>query len=189
MIRRPPRSTRTDTLFPYTTLCLSENGHGGRCRAGCFCRRARYPSGIQAAAQRIRSASYWQQHHAHTPGNGRTALFRAGGLLLWCDPTKPNTLALDHNRLQTQQLSYLPGCILGFLASFIACNPNIPVLLAMQGNGIIPQRVLRLLQCCMPSGTCVSVLDVSTGRSSCGPARPARYRAALDGMEIGREHV
>src|SRR3546814_18811761 len=28
MIRRPPRSTRTDTLFPYTTLCRS-GGHGG----------------------------------------------------------------------------------------------------------------------------------------------------------------
>src|SRR3546814_19828479 len=28
MIRRPPRSTRTDTLFPYTTLFRSE-------RAGC----------------------------------------------------------------------------------------------------------------------------------------------------------
>src|SRR3546814_2392303 len=26
MIRRPPRSTRTDTLFPYTTLFRSENG-------------------------------------------------------------------------------------------------------------------------------------------------------------------
>src|SRR3546814_7544092 len=25
MIRRPPRSTRTDTLFPYTTLFLSAN--------------------------------------------------------------------------------------------------------------------------------------------------------------------
>src|SRR3546814_4443616 len=25
MIRRPPRSTRTDTLFPYTTLCRSGN--------------------------------------------------------------------------------------------------------------------------------------------------------------------
>src|SRR3546814_18246611 len=24
MLRRPPRSTRTDTLFPYTTLCRSE---------------------------------------------------------------------------------------------------------------------------------------------------------------------
>src|SRR3546814_3822288 len=27
MIRRPPRSTRTDTLFPYTTLFLSAGEH------------------------------------------------------------------------------------------------------------------------------------------------------------------
>src|SRR3546814_7392450 len=27
MIRRPPRSTRTDTLFPYTTLFRSRGGH------------------------------------------------------------------------------------------------------------------------------------------------------------------
>src|SRR3546814_14711973 len=27
MIRRPPRSTRTDTLFPYTTLFRSPFGH------------------------------------------------------------------------------------------------------------------------------------------------------------------
>src|SRR3546814_2501046 len=27
MIRRPPRSTRTDTLFPYTTLFRSTDGH------------------------------------------------------------------------------------------------------------------------------------------------------------------
>src|SRR3546814_20656005 len=26
MLRRPPRSTRTDTLFPYTTLCRSDIG-------------------------------------------------------------------------------------------------------------------------------------------------------------------
>src|SRR3546814_20716372 len=44
MIRRPPRSTRTDTLFPYTTLFRSVEGEGlhgargaglgtgGRCR-------------------------------------------------------------------------------------------------------------------------------------------------------------
>src|SRR3546814_7444001 len=41
MIRRPPRSTRTDTLFPYTTLCRSKppiqnpgqpHSHEGRCR-------------------------------------------------------------------------------------------------------------------------------------------------------------
>src|SRR3546814_14349340 len=29
MIRRPPRSTRTDTLFPYTTLFRSESGGEG----------------------------------------------------------------------------------------------------------------------------------------------------------------
>src|SRR3546814_10465680 len=29
MIRRPPRSTRTDTLFPYTTLFRSRAGGGG----------------------------------------------------------------------------------------------------------------------------------------------------------------
>src|SRR3546814_7919277 len=29
MIRRPPRSTRTDTLFPYTTLFRSRNGARG----------------------------------------------------------------------------------------------------------------------------------------------------------------
>src|SRR3546814_15642733 len=28
MIRRPPRSTRTDTLFPYTTLFRSPGGDG-----------------------------------------------------------------------------------------------------------------------------------------------------------------
>src|SRR3546814_12245995 len=28
MIRRPPRSTRTDTLFPYTTLFRSADGGG-----------------------------------------------------------------------------------------------------------------------------------------------------------------
>src|SRR3546814_6505907 len=33
MIRRPPRSTRTDTLFPYTTLFRS-GGAAGRVRLG-----------------------------------------------------------------------------------------------------------------------------------------------------------
>src|SRR3546814_5850523 len=34
MIRRPPRSTRTDTLFPYTTLFRSTCPHGRGGRAG-----------------------------------------------------------------------------------------------------------------------------------------------------------
>src|SRR3546814_2458909 len=34
MIRRPPRSTRTDTLFPYTTLFRSPLGKAARLVAG-----------------------------------------------------------------------------------------------------------------------------------------------------------
>src|SRR3546814_19594856 len=33
MIRRPPRYTRTDTLFPYTTLFRSQASHNGDIRA------------------------------------------------------------------------------------------------------------------------------------------------------------
>src|SRR3546814_16015264 len=41
MIRRPPRSTRTDTLFPYTTLFRSLGigagaGEGTACRLGAL---------------------------------------------------------------------------------------------------------------------------------------------------------
>src|SRR3546814_7493958 len=38
MIRRPPRSTRTDTLFPYTTLFRSR---GGRARSASVSDRPR----------------------------------------------------------------------------------------------------------------------------------------------------
>src|SRR3546814_3951009 len=39
MIRRPPRSTRTDTLFPYTTLfrsLLAVDRHATRSFSGCL---------------------------------------------------------------------------------------------------------------------------------------------------------
>src|SRR3546814_13231713 len=55
MIRRPPRSTRTDTLFPYTTLFRSRGGGadaaaGGRVAVGAARRRAkRYGRGTDAA--------------------------------------------------------------------------------------------------------------------------------------------
>src|SRR3546814_1975563 len=57
MIRRPPRSTRTDTLFPYTTLfrsqpraaCLSSGIAGFRARVGARGSRRRRPSGRSGA--------------------------------------------------------------------------------------------------------------------------------------------
>src|SRR3546814_5161476 len=40
-IRRPPRSTRSDTLFPYTTLCRSPCHCRGRARRGAAPRALR----------------------------------------------------------------------------------------------------------------------------------------------------
>src|SRR3546814_5230883 len=46
MIRRPPRSTRTDTLFPYTTLFRSPPPSKGRCfRRPSTLRSLSQPSG------------------------------------------------------------------------------------------------------------------------------------------------
>src|SRR3546814_9725977 len=47
MIRRPPRTTRTDTLFPYTTVFLSPP----------TCRRRRAPAVPRSRA--LRSSSFW----------------------------------------------------------------------------------------------------------------------------------
>src|SRR3546814_4686992 len=58
MIRRPPRSTRTDTLFPYTTLFRSAVGglqRGGRYAVAVGDRRAerhqRHPVGREHACE------------------------------------------------------------------------------------------------------------------------------------------
>src|SRR3546814_6330536 len=51
MIRRPPRSTRTDTLFPYTTLFRSRDRLGRRpTDGGARFARARQPAQVGHAA-------------------------------------------------------------------------------------------------------------------------------------------
>src|SRR3546814_5543497 len=64
MIRRPPRSTRTDTLFPYTTLFRSQDGaefqQGGPATspAGRGLKSGLHRSGIPAAAGEQRAAAF-----------------------------------------------------------------------------------------------------------------------------------
>src|SRR3546814_1196065 len=64
MIRRPPRSTRTDTLFPYTTLFRSVWR-----RRGCGCpesiRRARY-RGCAAQCRRQSNENTVRRSEEHT---------------------------------------------------------------------------------------------------------------------------
>src|SRR3546814_9662649 len=56
MIRRPPRSTRTDTLFPYTTLFRSHAPRALRNRARDLPDRGRSRSILRARARRCRVA-------------------------------------------------------------------------------------------------------------------------------------
>src|SRR3546814_19408557 len=83
MIRRPPRSTRTDTLFPYTTLFRSSAGgnlalvaalrHPGRFRAVVLIYPFLDPTGgfpshdePGQGFERAEAEWYWQ-HYAATP--------------------------------------------------------------------------------------------------------------------------
>src|SRR3546814_4962893 len=56
MIRRPPRSTRTDTLFPYTTLFRSAGG-GSEGHQAASSRRAAVSNGIGPSGSPRRNRS------------------------------------------------------------------------------------------------------------------------------------
>src|SRR3546814_13968323 len=59
MIRRPPRSTRTDTLFPYTTLFRSEELYAQQQRAWRDLRAELADVGIHIADERrVSEAAY-----------------------------------------------------------------------------------------------------------------------------------
>src|SRR3546814_15352163 len=60
MIRRPPRSTRTDTLFTYTTLFRSRGGRGF----------------AQCGGARGAGDVHTRGRHAYRPGDGRSTLRR-----------------------------------------------------------------------------------------------------------------
>src|SRR3546814_5408900 len=94
MIRRPPRSTRTDTLFPYTTLFRSRHRARARPAQSRFWRRAGvsddFALGHERPAHDRRLSPFGLAPHAlghavHYPGfnrvgpRGRAPAARTGG--------------------------------------------------------------------------------------------------------------
>src|SRR3546814_4660733 len=60
MIRRPPRSTRTDTLFPYTTLFRSARRRYRLANGPVPGRFAGVPGGAGQAPERLCPARLWE---------------------------------------------------------------------------------------------------------------------------------
>src|SRR3546814_13111853 len=60
MIRRPPRSTRTDTLFPYTTLFRSQRFSGGG-----FIRQLDLPAPAPMVMKTLTSGGSGERTHRH----------------------------------------------------------------------------------------------------------------------------
>src|SRR3546814_13421747 len=85
MIRRPPRSTRTDTLFPYTTLFRSNNADAiGRDIAGLWVNRnggegdweQRVKGTLAPRGARHHTLSqFWQARLAYVPGHSGELLY------------------------------------------------------------------------------------------------------------------
>src|SRR3546814_17918733 len=73
MLRRPTRSTRTDTIFPYTTLCRSVLRRHLSCVAGCA---ARAVAAATAAGGVSRPVAGGDGIHGDRPGPRRRQLRR-----------------------------------------------------------------------------------------------------------------
>src|SRR3546814_12004366 len=76
MIRRPPRSTRTDTLFPYTTLFRSVN-FDSRIAGSLLTDNAREPVVLDQVLRQHRGGGV-----ARTAATGEPGMFAAGQTLL-----------------------------------------------------------------------------------------------------------
>src|SRR3546814_6988319 len=105
MIRRPPRSTRTDTLFPYTTLFRSNNpGAGAAAGAGVLYQHFRRPERLPH-----RGAADWRPSSAGTEADpGRHLLWSADGKAATGNPASfrpAGFAAMDSNRRRQDRKS------------------------------------------------------------------------------------
>src|SRR3546814_8105821 len=100
MIRRPPRSTRTDTLFPYTTLFRARQGHAAPDQA----------AGAGENRQRVRSISQREAPRHRRPAPTRAAAHDRGGHRLRRDV--PCRSEAHTSELQSlMRISYADFCL------------------------------------------------------------------------------
>src|SRR3546814_3738530 len=96
MIRRPPRSTRTDTLFPYTTLFRSPSTGRPKSRRRCATPTCRAPSTCRKAAS---SAIAVRRSEEHT--SELQSLMRISYAVFCLKKKKHNT---KYNKINEQRI-------------------------------------------------------------------------------------
>src|SRR3546814_15346866 len=102
MRRRPPRTTRTDTLFPYTTLFRSRN----RPSIGLIPKAYLAPVGHSS---RSKLRSHWNQPRAaRTPWSRDMAFVQLGTRS--ASPCRRKKFAKNRSEEQTSELQSLMGC-------------------------------------------------------------------------------
>src|SRR3546814_8926575 len=141
MIRRPPRSTRTDTLFPYTTLFRSNLivQHLMDESLACVV-RADHPE----IGDSISRAQFERMKHVNVlpPGRLRAGLFQAldrQGLRREVAVSVTHFLAAPEVVAVTDYCTTLPGLICRRLAH----DPRLKVLPAPVGLGTFPVEIDR----------------------------------------------
>src|SRR3546814_18247398 len=96
MIVRPPGSTRTATRFPYTTLCRSCRGRGGRVED-------EFAGGIVIARGDLRQLHRFFFRRSRGSGFGGIAEREAGrGVIVLLDRRFGDGLFLDRDRKSTR---------------------------------------------------------------------------------------
>src|SRR3546814_5301086 len=104
MIRRPPRSTRTDTLFPYTTLFRSERRRRGD---GFPPRRVADPR--RPVPPRKHRDRAWSRDARQFPEDRGAARRRAQGGMSRFGPFPDPSALLDHDEAAAAFATMLDG--------------------------------------------------------------------------------
>src|SRR3546814_2304553 len=111
MIRRPPRSTRTDTLFPYTTLFRSGDPRqpAAICRRGRFRRRQRASSSGPGGSSGGAGGYRWENR---SPNRYKRRAAAAGALCSLCGGAGSERSEEHTSELQSlMRISYAVFCL------------------------------------------------------------------------------
>src|SRR3546814_619508 len=131
MIRRPPRSTRTDTLFPYTTLFRS--AYGGSQKATRFSPLAQISRNNVAQLQEV-----WRYHTGDLPKKrwgAETTPLKIGDSVYLCTPH--NILISLDARTGKQRWRYDPKVADSAIPYTAACRGVSYYVMPPQNDGAI----------------------------------------------------